>query len=205
MTTTTARQPITPITDIERMPALPSGRLEVWSATSRDRQWLYQRLEEVGTPWLVIHVPTGLTEYNSNLVAARRWTAKPSSVDWLRMSALEILDQSENTIRRTMARRALLLLDGQLLPATTEVEALCECGGYLARADGRIWMHVDTCPEQVDEPDQPCPDGRYKHKTCPKPAPVQCEHPQCVRDNDLTAWPCDRGHKACCGCCHGGL
>lgn len=35
-------------------------RLEVWSAASRDGVWKYERMETHGTPWTVVHVPTGL-------------------------------------------------------------------------------------------------------------------------------------------------
>lgn len=32
-----------------------AGRVEVWSATSTDGAWSFERAEEPGTPWLVFH------------------------------------------------------------------------------------------------------------------------------------------------------
>lgn len=31
------------------------GRVEMWSARSRDGVWSFERVEEPGTPWLVFH------------------------------------------------------------------------------------------------------------------------------------------------------
>lgn len=35
------------------------ARRECWEATSDDGVWSFQRLEERGTPWLLVHLPTG--------------------------------------------------------------------------------------------------------------------------------------------------
>ena len=34
-------------------------RRECWSATSDDGVWGFQRIEDTGTPWLIVHIPTG--------------------------------------------------------------------------------------------------------------------------------------------------
>lgn len=60
------------------------GRRECWLATSADGAWRFERVEDVSTPWRIIHVPTG-TDYGSatslpkaireaeRLAASRRW------------------------------------------------------------------------------------------------------------------------------------
>ena len=40
------------------------GRRECWLATSADGAWRFERVEDVSTPWRIIHVPTG-TDYGS--------------------------------------------------------------------------------------------------------------------------------------------
>ena len=53
------RRALTPVNVTSRYPSFRAGRVETWSAVSRDGAWKYERLEMAGTPWSVIHVPTG--------------------------------------------------------------------------------------------------------------------------------------------------
>jgi hypothetical protein len=75
------RRTLTPVTGITRYPSLRSGRLEAWSAVSADGVWKYERLETVGTPWAVIHVPSGIeADWAGTLTAAREMTANGSAL-----------------------------------------------------------------------------------------------------------------------------
>lgn len=80
------------------------------------------------------------------------------------------------------------------------------CGGLLVSAagDGR-WSHTGQC---IDCPADGVCDYPEQH-TCPDadPQPAPCGHDVdhgCDRPADLLAGPCERGHDACCGCCHDG-
>lgn len=53
---------------------------EIWEARSIDGTWTYERLEEEGTPWLVLHTPTGYMDYFASLSKARRWTASDGAM-----------------------------------------------------------------------------------------------------------------------------
>lgn len=90
----TADQPArTPVRITSRYPAFRSGRLEIWSAESTDGVWTYERVEDVGTPWIVTYKPTGLDVWLSSLPKARAFTARPDAVEVLeRIAARE--DQS---------------------------------------------------------------------------------------------------------------
>ena len=84
MTPTRTRGPrrtLTPVDITARFPSFNSGRLENWAARSRDGVWKYERIEDIGPPWTVIHVPTG-TEggYYGTLTAARAATADGSAL-----------------------------------------------------------------------------------------------------------------------------
>ena len=78
MTATKTRKPrrvLTPVTITARFPSF-SGRLENWSAVSADGTWKYERLEISGTPWSVLHVPSGIeSHWYGTLAAAREGTA----------------------------------------------------------------------------------------------------------------------------------
>jgi len=82
--TTRPRRVLTPANVTARFPSFRSGRLENWAAASRDGVWKYERLEISGTPWAVIHVPTG-TEGNwyGTLAAARAATADGSALEYV--------------------------------------------------------------------------------------------------------------------------
>jgi hypothetical protein len=59
---------------------------------------------------------------------------------------------------------------------------------------------IDVCTACAD-PRTPCPDGHHaKRVLCTRPEPVQCDHLQCRKPNDIHAGPCEMGHDACCGC-----
>jgi hypothetical protein len=81
---TRARKPrrtLTPVDITSRFPSFRSGRLETWSAKSRDGLWAYERIEDTGTPWEITHVPSGLcTDWYGTLSAARAATANGSAL-----------------------------------------------------------------------------------------------------------------------------
>ena len=75
------RRVLTPADVTARFPSFSGRRLENWSAESRDGVWKYERIEDTGTLWTVLHVPTG-TEgaYYGTLTAARAATANGSAL-----------------------------------------------------------------------------------------------------------------------------
>lgn len=78
------RRELTPVDITARFPAFRSGRLENWSAASRDGVWKYERLEDAGTPWSVVHVPTGTEgSWYGTLTAAREATANGSALEYV--------------------------------------------------------------------------------------------------------------------------
>lgn len=84
MTATRRRRPprtLTPADVTARYPAFRSGRLEAWEAVSRDGVWRYERIEVSGTPWSVIHIPTGIDAgWHGTLTAAREMTANGTAL-----------------------------------------------------------------------------------------------------------------------------
>ncbi len=78
------RRTLTPADVTARFPSFRGGRLENWAAASRDGVWKYERIEDTGTPWAVIHVPTG-TEGNwyGTYTAARAATADGSALAYV--------------------------------------------------------------------------------------------------------------------------
>jgi hypothetical protein len=70
------RRILTPVDITARFPSFRSGRLENWSAKSRDGVWTFERLEISGSPWEPTHVPTGVAaDWYGTLTAAREATA----------------------------------------------------------------------------------------------------------------------------------
>ncbi len=76
---TPARKPMTSLdaARTERHASFRSGRREVWGAVSACGRWSYRRLEDVGTPWIVLDAAgeewgTGF----GTLARARRATAR---------------------------------------------------------------------------------------------------------------------------------
>lgn len=75
------RRVLTPVDVTSRYPSFRTGRMENWSAVSRDGVWKYSRVEISGTPWAVIHVPTGIeADWYGTLTAARAATADGSAL-----------------------------------------------------------------------------------------------------------------------------
>jgi hypothetical protein len=87
MTATKTRKPrriLTPVDITARFPSFRSGRLENWSAKSRDGVWKYERIEDTGTPWSVVHVPSGIEgHWHGTLTAAREATANGSALEYV--------------------------------------------------------------------------------------------------------------------------
>jgi hypothetical protein len=78
------RRELTPADVTARFPAFRSGRVEAWAAASRDGVWKYERIEDTGTLWTVIHVPTGIEgDYYGTLTAAREATADGSALAYI--------------------------------------------------------------------------------------------------------------------------
>jgi hypothetical protein len=70
------RRNLTPATVTKKFPAFRSGRIEAWAAVSDDGVWKYERIEDTGTLWAVVHVPTGIeADWCGTLTAARETTA----------------------------------------------------------------------------------------------------------------------------------
>jgi hypothetical protein len=75
------RRILTPVDITARFPSFRSGRLENWSAKSRDGVWTFERLEIAGTPWSIRHVPSGIeADWCGTLPAAREMTANGSAL-----------------------------------------------------------------------------------------------------------------------------
>jgi hypothetical protein len=78
------RRELTPVTVTERYPSFRSGRVENWAAVSADGVWKYARLEVSGTPWSVLHVPSGTEgNWHGTLTAAREATANGSALAYV--------------------------------------------------------------------------------------------------------------------------
>jgi hypothetical protein len=87
MTTTQTRRPrreLTPVDITARFPSFNGRRLETWSAASRDGIWKYERIEDTGTPWAVIHVPTNTEgDWYGSLPKARAATASGEALAYV--------------------------------------------------------------------------------------------------------------------------
>ena len=87
MTAVKARRPrreLTPADVTARFPSFRTGRLEAWSAKSRDGVWAYERIEDTGTLWDAIHLPTGLSGgLYGTLSAARAATADGTALAYV--------------------------------------------------------------------------------------------------------------------------
>ena len=87
MTAVKARRPrrtLTPVTVTKRFRSARSGRLEAWQAESRDGVWRYDRIEITGTPWMPVHLPTGIEgRYYGTKDAARAATADGSALAYV--------------------------------------------------------------------------------------------------------------------------
>ena len=101
---TTATRTMTPVNITQRYPNWRGTRLENWAAESVDGEWKYERIEDTGTPWDVVHVPSGLSAgWWSSLPKARAATA-----DGTAMAAVERLqahDRGEHAERVPMCGR----------------------------------------------------------------------------------------------------
>jgi hypothetical protein len=82
--TATGRKPrrdLTPADVTQRFRSFRGGRMEAWQYKSRDGIWRYDRIEDTGTPWQVVHLPTGIgADYYGNISAARAATADGSAL-----------------------------------------------------------------------------------------------------------------------------
>jgi hypothetical protein len=225
MTTSTKSRPPAGLdpASIEYARHLRAGQRQMWGALSADHVWQYIRVEDVGTPWAIVHRPTGATSTAGSIHDATTWTARygleqierdarrviaaggTSDGMALRMVAgrpmARILESPEVIARRLgEARRILQVLAGEL--AAGHPDGVCSCGGLLV-AD----VHADVCRECDGDPGLPrrCR-LLHRHAACGPADPVQCDHLQCRR----RAWPrpalpalpgCARGWDWCCGCC----
>jgi hypothetical protein len=83
-------QELTPLDNTKTVRHQNFGRTgsQIWEATSQDGRFTYKRLEDTGTPWLVIDNNTGSefiwhgsgeNEWFGTLKSARRATAKLSN------------------------------------------------------------------------------------------------------------------------------
>jgi hypothetical protein len=78
------RRTLTPVTITSRYPSFNGRRLETWSAVSDDGTWKYERIEDVGTLWSVVHVPSGIeSHWYGTLTAAREATANGNALAYV--------------------------------------------------------------------------------------------------------------------------
>lgn len=108
MTVTRTRRPrreLTPVDITARFPSFRTGRLETWSAKSRDGLWTYERIEDTGTPWEITHAPTGIsTDWHGTLGAARAATANGSALAYVKR--IQAHERGEHSATRDpMCRR----------------------------------------------------------------------------------------------------
>lgn len=193
-------------------------RLETWQARSRDGLWLFERIDDVGTPWRVTYLPTGQTrDWLTSLNDARHLAATVLG-DELRAEALRAaLDPEAADGDRAAAHGWLgwylrvAANDG----ADVEPTARCRCGGLLIDieyrgADHRV--HIAGCDEcwTPGVPGfGPLDPEVCNHRVCGTPAPVACAHAAgtgCTGSG--VAYPdggdgcvLDGGRGECCRCC----
>ena len=156
--------------------------------------------------WSLTHRATGLVVNTDTLADALLYMADPDAEGYLRHSAWDTalhpfaLDEDKAAMRRA------LVVFGDMLAPSVAPDHVCTCGGYLGRDAQGVLRHVDVCVDELwpNHPDDTveCPDPST-HAVCQTPTPARCEHGACTRDNDVNALPCEYGHDACCGCCHG--
>ncbi len=74
----TSRGPMTPLAKTGRTVCRNHGRQgsQLWAAKSVDGRWSYQRLEDVGTPWIVLDADGADWAWFGTLASARRATAR---------------------------------------------------------------------------------------------------------------------------------
>lgn len=231
MTTATSRQArraltaLDPNTLVRRRP-LNGGAAQIRDAVSADGVWRYHRVEMVGTPWRVEHLPSGRDTWFDSLPESRAWTADTAAaVKFLREACdLELVRSGFTGIvdvvaaghdpqveRFALGARALAVFDGTVLAGDPAVACSCEgrvCGGYLVDTAAG-WVSADTCPDCVDDHPHKRLQCRslHRHQPCPDPDPMLCAHVRCTcpaRPVTLIGCgPCRSGHELCCGCCTG--
>lgn len=177
---------------------------------SADQQWLILRDPDItGSAWWVEHRPTRLVVagdvFSSHpfptLDVAQAWTSQPDAVDLLKAQAVRML-AGDRISEAAEARHAFMVWGIVLLPAGTDVEHHCVCGGFLGYTPGRVLAHVDVCADELRPTagDGRCPDLGAHHVVCLQPEPIQCEHAHCRTGNRYDVSPCP-DDKMSCGCC----
>lgn len=216
--TTPAPAGLDPAT-IEYAGNMRTRQRQIWGALSADHVWQYIRVEDTGTPWAIVHRPTGVTGGASSITDATDWTAR-YGLEWIEREARRVVDaggRSDVIVSRMVAGRpmgrleepaavvaerlaravrVLAVLAGDLVAAAPT--GVCYCGSLLAGD-----VHADVCRE--------CPDsGRalprvcrllHLHTACGPADPMLCDHVQCRRRALPDAADCARGRDWCCGCC----
>jgi hypothetical protein len=154
--------PMTPVTVTVRFPTL-RGRPENRAAVSNDGVWAYERTEDIGTPWLVTHQPTGtvLPCWYASLPKARRATADGSALAQIPTPEPPVEDKGPDILTPTMQMapmhaprsvEARPVARGAQL-TMTHVEALViraglDEGGWIARyqrdARGSNYANINT-------------------------------------------------------------
>lgn len=194
---------------------------------SADGAWTFtHELDHDGVQVVATHLATGLVRVFPTLDDAEVWAGSGHAIADLIGDAFDEIEGLTFPEAKAEARAALIAL-GVVLPAGTEVEHRCHCGGYLALGPGRVLRHVDTCEDEVEgwlavtrqrasrtvgrrtvtdittrrADRRDCPDAAG-HKVCRQPEAIQCEHNLCRAPNRVFARPCELGYDACSGCCH---
>lgn len=175
--------------------ALPAA---AGDAAPTDRQWTYTPADGLCR---VTHIPTGLEQMFGGLAEAQAWTGSGDALALLHDIAAALTvelfvlpDEAQRGVR------ALMVFAGTLLPAAVLPDARCDgCGGYIAVQPDGVWLHVDTCVECLDRPDEACPDDRNRHRVCRTAAAAVCGHPHCL--SPALAVSACQVHELCCDCC----
>lgn len=99
--------------------------------------WTYHRIEGTGTPWIVTYQPTGQREQVSSLSKARRWTATPEAVRYLR-------DRAARVVADDGRSPGVVIVDGagRVVPENPEV-----CAARVAEAERVLAIHDALNPQ----------------------------------------------------------
>lgn len=72
---------------------LRNGQMETWEAFTADGEWHFERIEDVGTPWVIYHRPSGIEvrEFFGTLKACRKAVASGWAEQMVNASLVSLL------------------------------------------------------------------------------------------------------------------
>lgn len=111
--------PLAPVNVTRRLPNLRTGKNETWAAETTDGVWRIARIEASGTPWELVHIPSGLAAgLHGSLRRARQAIATGAAArqmdydaNWARSQA----EQASTPERAEQHRRRAAALDAAYL------------------------------------------------------------------------------------------